>query len=148
LSNDSNQTPDVENNAGHDHPEKNSLGWRVFFWISAVLMSLVLSFMSFELLSPFDWIDVLVSVIGTVGLYGFAYYRPVASVVFWRYFFYIVLIESLVYTFVLPVMGVEQYGQVVNFDGSFLLGVFYLGFYLAALNAYAYKRPFIWQRNK
>ena len=107
-------------------------------------MILVLGFMPLEILSFFDALDLMISIVGTVGLYGFAYYKPVGSVVFWRYFFYIVLFESLVYSLLLPMLGVEQYGQVVSLDENYLISLIYLGFYLVALNAYAYKRPFIW----
>ena len=131
------------NSNGQDH--RNSLGWRLFFWVSAVLMLLVVAFVPLlEMLSLFDWIDLGFSIVGTVGLYGFAYYKPLGSIIFWRYFFYAVLIESFIYSIVLPLAGVEQYGQAVNLDSSMLLSIAYLFFYLIALNAYAYKRPFVW----
>jgi hypothetical protein len=145
VSDNSYRPPEPDTKPAGKNPARNELLWRVFFWISAVLMTLVMAFMPFEILSLFDAIDLLMSIVGTVGLYGFAYYKPVGNVVFWRYFFYFVLFESFVYTLILPLMGVEQYGQTVSFDGNYFTGLIYLGFYLVALNGYAYKRPFIWE---
>jgi hypothetical protein len=137
--------PKSDLNSDGQH-QQNSPGWRLFFWVSAILMALVIVFVPLvDALSLFDWIDLGFSIVGTVGLYGFAYYKPLGSMIFWRYFFYAVLVESFIYSIVLPLAGAEQYGQPVNFDSSLLLSFAYLLFYLIALNAYAYKRPFVWK---
>ena len=97
---------------------KNSIWWKVFFWISAVGMLLVLiSIPLFKSLSTFDYADILLSVIGVVGLFGFAYQKPIGSIVYWRYFFYVVLFESLFYSLVLPLVGYERYGEPTAVDG-------------------------------
>ncbi len=107
----------------------------------------VLIFPYIENVSLFDLIDFVVSIVAQFGLYGFAFYTPIGTLLFWRYFFYFLLIESILFVILLPILGVQQYGQPTRFDGTF---VFELGFVLLILRAvyfYAYRRPFIWARS-
>lgn len=123
----------------------NSLAWKVFFWINAALILLAgLSLPLMIDLSPLDYLDFAVSIGITLSLYGFAYLKPIGSVVFWRYFFYVALLDSIIYIIVLPLLGALRYGQEFNLDIFYGLEWALSLAMLYALNQYAYKRTDIW----
>ena len=126
-------------------PDSNAIGWKIYFWLSAVFAVLgVVGISSPDNLTVFDYIDFALSVTAVVGLYGFAFYKRVGNVVFWRYFFYAALFETMFFSAVLPAMGVKRYGQVPTFDAVYLFEIVYAVLMLSALYMYAYKRSFIW----
>ena len=86
----------------------------------------------------------IVAIVSLGGLYGFAYYKPLINVVFWRYFFYVALLDLLLQFFVLPLLSVPNFGQTVTLDGSYFVFLIYNFAILYGLNHYAYKCPFIW----
>ena len=141
------QTPNT--NVDPNEPEpKNTLFWKVFFWFNAIVTALTLISLPFiDLLSVIDQIDLIITLIAIAGLYGYAYYRPIGRVVFWRYFFYVVLFESLLYNFYLPLSGASRYGEPTPFDAYYIVEIIFVVFMLIAMHRYAYRLPFIWQRN-
>lgn len=127
-------------------PSQSSYAWKVFFWINATLMALALLNLPFiKNMSPLDYIDFALSLAATVGLYGFAFAQAVGTVVFWRYLFYAVFIDVIVYALLLPLFGVPRYGQEFQLDGFYALELVLAATILYALNQYAYKRKDIWQ---
>ena len=130
-----------------DPVPKNSIWWRAFFSFAAVLMTLgILAIPFMSDLTLLDLIDFVASIIAFVGLFGFAYYKPIGSVVFWRYFFYFMLFESVVFIIVLPLIGATRYGQPTALDAIYLFEMIYAYVLLSALYFYAYRRPFVWTR--
>lgn len=127
-------------------PKRNSLPWIVLFWITAT--STVLSAIALTTIPGITFLDLL-SMIVTIGMmvgfYGFAYYKPIINIVFWRYFFYVALLDFAVMNIALPLLGIETYGQISKLDGYYLFGLAYTIVILYGLNHYAYKRAFIWQ---
>lgn len=141
----------LDNSNQGDDESTNTLAWKVFFWITATLALLtVLGISLIENLTLFDYIDIVLSIITTVGLYGFAYYKPISilgkGVIFWRYFFYVVFVESLILFTILPILGIPIYGEQWNFDQWFLVNILYMTAMLYAVYQYAYRRPFIWPK--
>ncbi|TDJ64295.1 MAG: hypothetical protein E2O36_01965 [Proteobacteria bacterium] len=148
MNNDPYQSPGADVDSGGQGPE-NNIWWKIYFWLNIILM--IMGFMAFpfiEGITLFDYLDIIVSLIAIVGLFGFAFYRPIGDVVFWRYFFYITLIESFAYVFVVPLIGYERFGQAPNFGAMFIFEVIYVWILCCALYFYAYKRSFIWAHDK
>ncbi len=61
------------------------LGWKIYFWVLAVLfpvglLSLAVLDMTFQ---PVDLIDLAVSLVGMVGLFGYAHGRAIGAQRFW-----------------------------------------------------------------
>jgi len=138
------QSPSADLRPDEPRP-KNSTWWKVFFWISAVGMLVVIIGIPFlESVSGFDYVDIFLSVVGTVGLFGFAFYKRIGKIVYWRYFFYLVLFESIFYSLALPLVGYERYGELASINGWYAFEILYAAIYLSALYFYAYKRSFIW----
>ncbi|TQV67996.1 hypothetical protein FKG94_24490 [Exilibacterium tricleocarpae] len=130
-----------------DPGRSNSFWWKFYCWFNASAMLIaMIALPQLEGQTLLDTLDVAVSVVATVGLFGFAYYKPIYTMVFWRYFFYVALLETLLYSVLLPALGVKRYGEVSALDGYYLFELGYATLMLSALNMYAYKRPFIWRR--
>ena len=124
---------------------RNSISWKVFFWINASLM--LIATMSVPLvhnMNLLDYFDLSISLGCTLGLYGFAFYRPLYNILFWRYFFYLALFDFSLYSLILPTLDIPRYGQDFTLDVSYALELMYSITLLYALNHYAYKRAFIW----
>lgn len=126
---------------------KNSIWWKAFFWLTLVLMLLsAISLPFIDGLNLFDYADFMLSVVSVVGLYGFCFYRRLGNVVFWRYFFYVVLVESIIFSIVLPIMEIPRYGEVADVTGWYIFEIVYTSLLLWAIYRYAYKVPFLWER--
>ena len=65
---------------------------------------------------------------------------------FWRYFFYFMLLESILFIIVMPLAGANRYGQLTELDGFYIFEIAYVYLILMALYLYAYRRPFVWSR--
>ena len=125
----------------------NTIWWKSYFWLTVVFAVLGLVGMSsLESSTVFDYIDFVISLTAVVGTYGFAYYKRVGNMVFWRYFFYVALLESVFFSAVLPAMGVKRYGEAPTFGALYLFEIAYAILLLTAIYQYAYRRPFIWTR--
>ena len=124
----------------------NSLAWKIFFWLNALgMLSILLVLPHFKAISPFDFIDICMSFVGTVGLFGFAFYKPIRTVVFWRYFFYVSLFEMILYSLILPALNIDRYGEATVYNGSYAFELLFASVFLSGIYSYAYKRPFIWR---
>ncbi len=140
------EPPEAEVEPGGAAP-RNSVWWRVFFRLSAVMITLgILGVPFLTGLSTLDMIDFATSIVALVGLYGFAFYKPLGGVVFWRYFFYFMMLESILFIIVLPLSGATRYGQPTAFDSLYVFELVYGYLILTALYLYAYRRPFVWSR--
>jgi hypothetical protein len=63
--------------------------WIIYFWVVAILTGLsaigrVYLFFTREIVTVYDLVESLIGVIAIVGLYGFAYQTPIATPVFWK----------------------------------------------------------------
>ncbi len=130
--------------------QKNTIGWKIFFWVSFVFMLLSMAIIYFAntidfIVSMYDYADLLVSMWATVGLFGFAYYKPIFNRMFWRYGFYVILVNSLVYSLVLPMLSIERYGEAFTLDYLYGIELLYTAAMLYAVYSYAFKRDFIWK---
>ena len=126
-------------------PTSNTLGWKIFFWALAMLTLMAMGALPpLGALSIFDKVDLALTIVTLIGIFGFAYYHPVLNVVFWRYFFYVVLFDVFLLSVVFPLLGVPRYGHVATLGIDYLFELLFSGVLLFALYGYAYRRPFIW----
>lgn len=119
-------------------------GYFVFSVYAAIVSSVYVP--TIRNLSYFDVLDFAVSLVAVVGLYGFTYSVRFTNVVFWRYFFYVALVEVIIFCLFLPLFGAPRYGREFHFDAFYLFELGYVIPMLYALNAYAYKRPALWKK--
>lgn len=122
-----------------------SIWWKLYFNISALLLALSMVTITQvpELtMSVFDRIDIALSMVALVGLFGFAYSRPIARRVFWQWFFYLALVEGLIYSILMPLLGQPRYGELTRFDLWYLFEIGYAIALYCALYQYAFKRNY------
>lgn len=131
--------------------ERQRTSRRIYFWKAYFVFSVyaaIVSSVYIPTISSLNYVDVLdfaISLIAVVGIYGFVYSVRIGDVVLWRYFFYLALLESVVFCLLLPLLGAERYGRNFQFDLFYLVELSYIGIMLYALNMYAYKCPRIWR---
>ncbi len=123
--------------------------WKVFFFINILIMPLAV--FGFALsgdfkLSIVEYIDLLISFVFIVGLFGLAFNKALGTQAFWKYFFYVLLVDSIIINLIFPVAGIESYGQKGTIDIYFFIGNLFTGLVLWASYLYGFKRPQIWNR--
>jgi len=124
-----------------------TLLWKGYFAFS--VYAVIVSSLYVPTITSLTYVDVLdfaVSLVAVVGLYGFVYSVRIGKVVFWRYFFYLALLESLVFCLLIPLFGGSRYGREFHLEPAYPVELLYIGIMLYALNLYAYKRPALWKR--
>ena len=63
--------------------------WTIYFWLMALLVGAsaigrVYLFFTREIVTAYDLIESLISLVAIVGLFGFAYQTPIATPTFWK----------------------------------------------------------------
>ena len=142
------QTPTSElGKRGRQH--KRSLWWKIVFWFYIALF--VLTLLALPLvggLSVIDYFELAISIVGTVALFGFAYDKAVLTVAFWRYYFYVMLVETVVYTVVWPAAGFQRYGMDTGFDGSYVFELCFVSALIYVMYVYSHRCDFLWEKTK
>lgn len=130
-------------------PTINSAAWIVVsvMWVLITALGLVTipyskSFTVFDLLSH------SVNVVASVGLLGFAFYKPIYQVAFWRYFFYVAILDFVVNGFFVAGYEISRPGIEIpeDFFIKYAVGMVFNLVVIYGINQYAYKRPFIWKQ--
>lgn len=121
--------------------------WRLFLGVNVVLLSLLLVIPGvFDQMNGFDAFDLVVSLVGLIGLAGLAFNRRIGPQRFWRGFFVVILVESIVYTIGLPLLGVDSYGESARWDFFKLFEILLASVAVYAIHVYAHRRESLWQR--
>ena len=79
------------------------LFWKIYFWLMAFLVGLsaigrVYLYFTREIVTVYDLVESLISLIAIVGLYGFVYQKPLAAPLFWK-FIWILLLLTWIWSF-------------------------------------------------
>jgi len=127
-----------------------TIWWKVYFAFSLIIYTLLLTLLVFigdEMpVSLFDAFDFFVGLIGVFGIFGIAFNKRIGSAAIWKYFFYFFLALSIVSTVIFPLLGIEQFGEVSEFDITLFIGIIDISVTLWGLYLYGFKRPQIWSR--
>lgn len=124
---------------------KISVWWKVFFWLSLIIsVPSALGVASIKGLTLLDYADFALSLVAIVGLYGFSYGKRIGNVVFWRYFFYAVLVETMIISVVFPILGLPRYGSAAV-TPLYIIEIAIALLILSALYRYAYRSAFVWE---
>lgn len=105
--------------------------WKIYFWL---ILAIEIASMFVETVhgSVVEITDMVISVISTIGLFGYVYKKQLLSKLFWKFVFIITVIEGLAYTMldVLndPELGVGGMIFVTAFT-LIILYPFFLGLY-------------------
>jgi len=126
-------------------PPVPSFWWRLFFGFDCLLVAInILNVPFVEEIGIVETLDFIVTNIAFIGLCGFIFSKPIGSVIFWRYFFYGALLESILVLVIYPLLGLPLYGLDLTL-WWWLFNCAITALSLIALNLYAYKLRHIWQ---
>ena len=125
--------------------------WTVYFWISALLVvgsaiARVYLYFTREIVTVYDLIESLVSVIAIVGLFGFAYQTPLATPAFWKVVWFFLVLTWIGSFF--AAKNVEMIESVGLAKGSAIIAlVSILGVpTLVGLFFYSFRSAILWDR--
>lgn len=140
------QTPDSDLSTQTAQMPK-TIWWKIFFFLYTFLVVIGLGTMAYtgELkIAVLETIDLILSVIALVGLFGLAFNKVIGKQSFWKYFFYLNLVVIVITGLIFPVFGIEMYGQVSEFNIEFAIGLLFAAPIVWASYLYAFKRSYIW----
>ena len=72
--------------------------WIIYFWLIALLVVVsaaarVYLYFTREIVTFYDLIESLISLVAIVGLYGFAYQTPLSATMFWKIVWFLLLLS-------------------------------------------------------
>ena len=124
-----------------------TLGYKLYFWISLILfgvLSIDIYFLREAQIN--DYINLPLSLIGFVGLFGYVYKRAILNVTIWKIIFFTIIVGEIFYIFFLqeaqPTTDINVGVKVVIIVFLFCLSLpYYVALYL-----YGFKSNNIWNK--
>ncbi len=128
-------------------PESPPLFWRAAFWVSFVLILVLLfGLATLDIESRvYDWVSVVALASTLIPVYGVAYHCPVFSALFWKLYFCMNAAVHLVLPGVLLLSPEARSVFDFKMDIAHYVGVVYGLVILYANYQYAFRRPQIWE---
>ncbi len=126
-----------------------TIWWKVFFFFMVIFSMLAIAgiaMMEEMTISIFEVVDLAISLIGMVGLFGLAFNRAIGKQIFWKYFFYVNALSGIILSIIFPLAGIELYGVAQGSGFEFAPGVAIGAIFIWASYLYGFKRPQIWNR--
>lgn len=121
-------------------PESRRFVWKVYAFAAAAVQAVAMV-LEFPRLTATDGVDYVITLVGTVGLFGFAYRRRMLWLPLWKVWSVLFpLWDLLMGAWIYP----RQNGGVIQ-SGYFVAMLLFLPEYLALLR-YAYGSPELWHR--
>ena len=100
---------------------ERSILWKIYFWLLVCLIYLgtKLTF-SEENLAVIEVIDIFMTVIATIGLYGYVFSKRIHKQSFWFSFFWVYLVFSFVYPFLSEIEFLADDPELSDAENKFL----------------------------
>lgn len=131
---------------------KPGVGWKIFFWFISFLMLMAFFLLGMGEILEIGWhdyLDLAISVLLLIGLYGMAFSKKIFTESFWSNLLRVYLFWFIVYALVLPFgFGFQSYGEPVKFDGYFILEFVFFAVTLRYLYLYTNKMNYVWSEEK
>jgi hypothetical protein len=133
--------------ASSPEPPSRRIGWKVYQALLALSYVFGYVLTGVQWIQPFDVVDMIVTLVAMVGLFGFAYRRRLANAVFWRRWLPIQVAWDIVVVVFLAQIGLAHQvpgagERSATFDLTVQL-VFLLPLYIA-LFRYGFRSPELW----
>jgi hypothetical protein len=128
------------------------MGWKIYFVVFAIILLRFFLYIPFSHNSVYDLIDVPISIITLVGLYGYSFKKRILLRRFWAYWLFITVVWRFSYTFFFSLTFI--YTHFFDIRAFFVFFVFFLipiiiriPLYIA-LYLYAFRSKDLWDRDK
>ena len=93
----------VASNIGTNQPRNRAMAWKVYFWfLTAVLVALYALTFSQSAPAIYNYLDIPISLIALIGLYGYAFKKPIGHYNFWKIWLVAVVLWDISFNLVLP----------------------------------------------
>ena len=107
-------------------PKQRSIFWKIYFFIFVGLTSLEFISVSIEV-TIWDIVNILIMIIATIGLYGYAFSKNFYKQYFWLCFFVFLIIWDAVYFIVVGVPSDPELTEIENkYIGLFAIALTYI----------------------
>jgi hypothetical protein len=119
-------------------------GWKIYFWFVAALLALKYVSIFFIDESFYKYLTRPIPIVPLAGLYGYAYQKTIIGAVFWKIWFFLVLILEVVYqiNFGREILSQQDIAFAITIRS--ILFVVMLPEYIA-LYFYAFKSQELWE---
>jgi len=85
------------------------VAWKIYSWIFTGILTLTYATMPHEVVSSRELIDIPISVVSLIGLFGFAFKIRIGAQTFWQFWLFTAVSWDLIYNFFLtPHSGVSM----------------------------------------
>ena len=122
--------------------------WKIYFWFLVVIVVNGYSSMFSAYLIFYDYLDIPFSILGLVGLFGYAYKKKLLCPNIWKICFFLIVIWEIFNTFFIPFhANRELVGQNEEFYVKFISLFIALPLYIS-LFLYGFRSKEIWQVKK
>ena len=102
-------------------PKQRSIFWKIYFWLLVCLIYLGIKLtFSEENFAVIEVIDIIMSVIATIGLYGYVFSMRIHKQSFWFSFFWVYLVFSFVYPFLSEIEFLADDPELSDAENKFL----------------------------
>lgn len=77
------------------------MAWKIYSWVLAAILALAYSTILTETITAPKFIDIPISLVALVGLFGFAYKKKIGKRRFWQVWFTLLILWDILYNFFL-----------------------------------------------
>jgi len=125
--------------------KNKKIGWKIYFFILSFLLLIAYFDIFRSGATLFDFVDVIISLIALLGLFGYSFQRKIYNVRLWRTWLFVIVIWDVVYNLLLThTVGVAQIQIKLSLVEYMLTMLIILPEYIA-LFLYGYKSPNFWK---
>ncbi len=124
-----------------------TLWWKIYFFLIVLLTLAVVAWAVLAepgVFTLIEVIDLILSVVALVCLFGLAFNKAIGKQVFWKYFFYVNLVSSFIYMGIFPLLGIKFYGEIAEFNLEYGIGVLLVVPLIWGSYLYGYRRGVLW----
>jgi len=117
--------------------------WKIYFILIFMLSFLSILDQNISEIKIYEFIDILISLVGIIGLFGFVFSHPILFQTFWKLVFIIFLFWDII-------ISMLYFDEIFN-ESGFLLKIFFFILIVpeyVALYLYGYKSKEIWDMYK
>ncbi len=116
------------------------MGWKIYFWLLSLLLFAAYVIIAIDGLTVFDVMDIPISIIALIGLYGFAFKKKIFVKEFWKLWAFVIVLWDISYNFFLA-----TYPDVSKFETAMVLLILLPEY--VALSLYAYFPTTLWKES-
>ena len=122
------------------------MGWKIYFLVFIILLIPSYFIIFTGQPTPFDLLDLILSSISVIGLFGFAFHKKLFTQKFWQFWVIVFLVWDISYNLIFSkLLGLAQKIEGVGMLELIIGFIFVIPIYFA-LFRYGYKSNSLWKQ--